>query len=413
MRFSLFVLVSVGSMIFPTTVRAQDLQAMLDAGQVREARQLLAERLADAPDSHDDRLALGVVTFLDGVQTLSSNLYRYGIRPDTARMLPMMRLPQMSNPDPDPISLAELRAVVERFNSTLVEVETTLEPIGDRPARMDLRIGTVRLDFDGDGQCEAGETLWRIYAALVTPPWDNQEPAVTDEQAESFVIGLDTADAYWLRGYCQLLSGVMDAAMAFDHSELFARTAHLWFAEPVTPYAWLKANDRPVNQWDVGRISDLVATIHLISFPLSDAGRMGEAHGHFERVVALSRQTWSAIGRETDDDNEWLPGPDQTSAIGVGMTAEQIDAWYDFLNEFEALLEGEKLLPFWRGDNPRLGVNLERCFSEPAHFDLVLWVQGTGADPFLEEGDVTEPGFWIRLNRDFGGNFPGFAFWIN
>jgi len=43
------------------------------------------------------------------------------------------------------------------------------------------------------------------------------------------------------------------------------------------------------------------------------------------------------------------------------------------------------------GVMPGPGVNLRRVFTEPREFDLVLWVQGTAAVPYLEAGEVTTP----------------------
>jgi hypothetical protein len=54
-----------------------------------------------------------------------------------------------------------------------------------------------------------------------------------------------------------------------------------------------------------------------------------------------------------------------------------------------------------------------RVFTQPKDFDLVLWVQGSGAVPYLENGDVTSPETWAEFQRVFGGRFIGFAFWIN
>ena len=90
-----------------------------------------------------------------------------------------------------------------------------------------------------------------------------------------------------------------------------------------------------------------------------------------------------------------------------------VQGWFDFLDEFESILAGRKLLPFWRGSNPRLGINLRKVFTEPRAFDLVLWVRGTAAAPYLQEGEVTSPETWRRLNRVFRGEFIGFAMWFN
>ena len=89
-----------------------------------------------------------------------------------------------------------------------------------------------------------------------------------------------------------------------------------------------------------------------------------------------------------------------------------IDDWHVFLDEAGALLDGKKLIPFWRGSDPK-GVNLRRVFLEPSRFDLVLWVQGTAATPYLERGALTRPETWNQLQRTFQGNFWGFAIWFN
>ncbi|MSR58456.1 MAG: hypothetical protein EXS05_12520 [Planctomycetaceae bacterium] len=130
-------------------------------------------------------------------------------------------------------------------------------------------------------------------------------------------------------------------------------------------------------------------------------------------MASLSRRSWDLILNETDDDHEWIPGPKQTGVIpNVHVTQEMIDGWRMFLSEAELILKGEKLVPFWRGNQPR-GVNLRKVFMQPQPFDLVMWVQGTGAAPYLEQGTLTDPAVWERLLRVFQGEFIGFAFWFN
>ena len=120
-----------------------------------------------------------------------------------------------------------------------------------------------------------------------------------------------------------------------------------------------------------------------------------------------------AIQAETDDDAEWLPNSKQAGVIpGVRVTQAMIDGWHEFLDELEAILQGEKLVPYWRVHDGR-GINLKRVFTEPKTLDLVLWVQGTAAAPYLEEGELTQAETWTRLNRLFQGQFIGFAVWFN
>ena len=80
--------------------------------------------------------------------------------------------------------------------------------------------------------------------------------------------------------------------------------------------------------------------------------------------------------------------------------------------ESPLVLDGKKLIPFWRRGSSQ-GVNLSKVFAEPKDFDLVLWVQGSGALPYLEDGEITSPETWAEFQRVFGGRFIGFAVWIN
>jgi hypothetical protein len=101
----------------------------------------------------------------------------------------------------------------------------------------------------------------------------------------------------------------------------------------------------------------------------------------------------------------------------VEVTEERMNAWLETVAEAKQVVHGKKLLPFWRGSDPKRGVNLRRVFTEPRSLDPILWVQGTAATPYLEEGPITEfasPEMLRRLNGTFGGvNFFGFAFWFN
>ena len=95
-----------------------------------------------------------------------------------------------------------------------------------------------------------------------------------------------------------------------------------------------------------------------------------------------------------------------------------IDVWLETLDEAEQVLQGKKLIPFWRGKAGERGVNLRRVFTEPRTFDPIEWVQGTAAVPYLEKGPLTklgDPHMGDRLNKAFGGpfNIIGYGFWFN
>ena len=100
--------------------------------------------------------------------------------------------------------------------------------------------------------------------------------------------------------------------------------------------------------------------------------------------------------------------------------------WFRLMDEMDQILQGKRLLPFWRGipggitpfasslpTNPELGINLRKVFTEPRPFDLVLCIQGTGLQPFLEKGPQTDPGTWQEISQAFQGQFLIFALWLN
>ncbi len=107
--------------------------------------------------------------------------------------------------------------------------------------------------------------------------------------------------------------------------------------------------------------------------------------------------------------------------LRIPITREFIDGWHGVLAEMEDLLEGRKLVPFWRdynqfdfgvqGDIPAAGrgFNLKRFFEEPTRFDLVLLLQGTAALPYVEQGNLSRPETWNNLTRVFQGQFFGFC----
>lgn len=87
-----------------------------------------------------------------------------------------------------------------------------------------------------------------------------------------------------------------------------------------------------------------------------------------------------------------------------------VTGWQRFLDEFEAVLQGKKLIPHWRFDQ---GVNLRRIFLEPTTFDIVLLIQGSAAVHYLEDGELSSGETWDQITRIFGGDFFRYFVWFN
>ena len=218
----------------------------------------------------------------------------------------------------------------------------------------------------------------------------------------------------WFRGYCHVLSALAETVLAYDESSLFDHTAHLFFEKPKTPFPFLLHRSHgSAMDYDRTSISDLLAFIHLLNFPVREPARLTAALDPLSRVPALGRESWRRIQAETDNDHEWIPNPRQTGVLPVEVTQERIDAWMKVLDETDAILAGRKLAPFWREGVGKRGVNVRRAFTEPTNLDLMLWVQGTAATPYLEEGTLTDPQVWENFNRAFSGVALGFSLYFN
>jgi hypothetical protein len=401
-----WLIASVAMVLAASPVRAieaSSFEPLLVAGKWSEAEKQLAGAVAADPKDDDARFALGTVQALQAFEGVVQGLYRYGLDPEWRSNLPFVRLPIPENPNPTPITNEDFRKLVSDFSAQLAKAEKTLAPIKSAEVKLPLAIGSYRIDVDGDGTADESESFWGIFSAVAGAP-------IAEEDAKAFVIAFDAGDVHWLRGYCNLLQALCDFFLAHDTQKLHDHTAQFFFPTAKVKYPVVLAKDD--DWWD--SIADAIAFIHMIQLPVSDAERMKSSHAHLLEVVAQSRLSWTAIKAETDDDREWIPNSNQKNAAipGVTISREMIGEWHAVLDESEAILQGKKLVPYWRPGDDR-DLNLKRVFFEPQTFDLVLWVQGSAAVPYLEKGTATSPAMWNRVQRVFGGRFGMFAVWFN
>jgi hypothetical protein len=383
----------------------------LISGDLAGGETALDAILKEHPGDVQARFGLGTVQFVRAVERLVQSFYKHGLDPDfAAGQIPFARIPVPSNPKPEPIAYEDLRAIFRTLLDDLARAEGTLALVQEDTVRLPIRFGLVRLDFDGDGKSSDEETLWRIYARLNRPAG---QPDIGANIASDFPITFDRGDVAWLRGYAHLLSAFAEIYLAHDGKVLFEHTAHLFFAQPKTPYPFLKSERKAPRNFDRPWISDVIAFIHLQRYPVMEPERMKSALKHLEAMIELSRESWKSYLAEIDNDHEWIPNPKQDTVVPGGkVTEEMVQGWHGFLDEASKILDGTTLVPFWRDAGGR-GVNFRKVFTEPRELDPILWVQGTAAMPYLENGSVTRPEFWGRLTRVFRGRFAGFALWFN
>ncbi len=385
----------------PAWAAAPDVDALLSSGNFDESVAALAAHLKEQPKDDVSRLGLGITQFVSAVQRLGQKLAVYGPQ---ARLAFVAFDVTARVPIPAaPLTYERLREINREWLDDLTRVEATLGKIESEDVKLPLHVGRVTLNL---GTAET--------RALTLLPVLRQFQLTANGREVDFVIVFDRADVDWLRGYCHLLSALSEIMLAYDGQELFDVAAHRLFKYAKIPHEFLlEPNRTPQGGWfQFEEVADVVAFIHMLRFPLVEPKRMPVALAHIEQTLSLSRQMWKRIQAETDNDREWIPGPKQTGAINVRVTQEMVDNWMRALDETEQIVQGKKLLPFWRGKATR-GVNLRKAFLEPRQLDIVLWIQGTAAIPYLEEGELTRPDTWQQINRAFGGQFIGFGFWFN
>jgi hypothetical protein len=95
----------------------------------------------------------------------------------------------------------------------------------------------------------------------------------------------------------------------------------------------------------------------------------------------------------------------------VLVTDAMVKSWLKSLDEIALILDGKKNIPFWRDE--KLSINFAKIFTEPRPFDLVSWIQGTAATPYLEKGNTTDARVWNEMVNAFGSNLFSFVVWFN
>ncbi|MCL4187811.1 MAG: hypothetical protein KJZ85_09390 [Rhodobacteraceae bacterium] len=457
-----------------TAAPAQDafapaFEGLLMEGRIAAAAGAAEARLAARPDDHAARFALGLAQFLSAVEGLGRGLHRHGLansfHNDPGMLVfgggvPFLRLPVPDNPDPEPVTYEALRAVLARFVDDLALAEATLATVPDAGFDLPLRVPAIRLDLDGDGAGAETESVAAIFLAVTGGSFSPEAAGWGASAAAGRTppVGLDQSDAPWLQAYCHLLSALTDVLLAHDWRAGFETAFHDAFPATRLPSSGLRDEERRLaaqlgpeppdftwtgERWNhaemkawrawldtpagqaraawlaaqetamFGTFADIAAFVHLMHWPVVEPARMAAARQHLLRMAGLSRENWRRIRAETDDRREWLPGPHQTNLMpALRITEATVLGWELFLDEFEAVLTGERLVPHWRLAYGR-GINLRRMFDEPATFDPLLIAQGSAVLPYVEDGEtVSAETVWTILDMLEGGLL-GYFIWFN
>ena len=339
-------------------------------------------RLAALPTpTPDDLFALGGVQFLRAIELSFQDRWRQGMT-DRTGLMPLLRLPMDDNPNPAAFDPAAVVGIFIHAGAKLEQAKATLTRIDDSAA-VDVRIDLddLWLDINANAARDPGEGMADILGA---------QALGGNETTHLPSVHFDTADAAWLAAYADLLTAICDLARAYDPTEPLARITKTHDAMaalgPLTPDPFFGGGD-----YDPTRLDglDLVAVIIAILNQQPDKARMASARTHMLAMVAENRLFWQRVAAETDDNHEWLPNDHQRSALGVDLPPGTGPTWLAVLADLEAVLNGDKLLPFWRA-GPPAGLNMRKFFENPGPIDLAGWIQGWAVVPYLEKGTVVD-----------------------
>ncbi|WP_027834517.1 hypothetical protein [Maritalea myrionectae] len=377
------------------------------AAQPSELSAILAEQgvssgldyAAEQENSARKSFMLGALHTLDAVQYMLHSRYENysGRLPLVPGGQTVLRVNPNSEFDPAFIEIG-LTGALER----LAEAERALADIGEDELALTIDLNDVWFDVDKDGVRAPDESMGMFMAGF----FDMRQAA----DVELPIVQFDRADAQWLLAYTRVMQGMAEMVLSVDPTSAIKKVT-----DGSTRMRELGILERDPIFGDEN-IIDTIAIIVTALHGQPEVARTQKALTHFQGMIAANKEFWRLVALEEDDQAEWLPNPNQSSAFGVPVTKEVADGWQDVLAELDAVLAGEALVPFWRiegRDDTQVGININKLLTNPGDFDLLLMVHGAAFAPFMEKGRVVDTDVMQRFSRMTGGQAGMFALWFN
>ncbi len=371
-------------------------QEIMASDGLTAADAALSARDASAGNS----FALGSVRFLRAIEHILQ--VRYANYEGQLEIIPGMRTALPENPD----GAFDPAFFVNAMEGALVQLsgaEAALKPAIAGEFAVEVDLNDIWLDVNADGKRQDWEALTELLGAT----------DVLMEEAEGFdgVIRFDTADAEWLAAYVHLVSGMAELSLSLDPTPAIEEV----YSARLKMDAFGVVPD-PLFGSD-GEI-DRLAAVLLALEGVPDKTRTRAALAHFKSMIERNRAFWAEVMTETDNDREWLPNPAQQSVFGVEVTEELAESWQAVLGEIELMLNGERLIPWWRLETPYgaevgVGIDIQSLLTNPGDFDAIRLLQGTTFVPHLKRGRLASNDAFDSFSTLARGNGLLFAVWLN
>lgn len=388
--------------LLPQTVVAQTLTAEIGTNGLTATE----ARLAALPAPTDaDRFALGGVRFLGVVEHALQQRWKIGLT-DNMSMLPFLHLPIEENPNPDAFEPAVIASI---FRDAAAGMDAARAPLAQIPEASDfgleINLADLWFDINANQTRDPGEDMLAVAGPMIMGwQWGERDPATPAP-----VIRFDVADAAWLSAYTHLLGGISETVLAYDPTAALTKTltsrAEMAKLAPIEPDLFFGSQ----SNFDA---VDMIATVLGTLNQSPDTARATAAHDHFLAMIDDNRDFWARVALETDNEREFLPNDSQKSALGIEVPQGTGKMWLAVLTDFEKLLKGEVLVPYWRlGDGA--GVNVGRMFTDPRPIDVAGWIQGADALPYLQKGPAVSAASWSAFEQMLGGEAMLFTLFLN
>jgi len=354
-----------------------DYSALIRDQGLSGARATIAS-IADPTAS--DRFALGGVLFLGALERALQTRWQVGLS-DTSLLqgLPVLRLPIPENPAPRPFDPAMIESLFATMQGDLATAIAMIAPVtDDDDLAVTISTGDLWFDINMNATRDPGEAFGDVAGTFLRPGFMPATPA------PEVTIRFDTADAAWLSAYAHMLSAFSEAVLALSPTDTIARVIAARDAmQAISPDA--ATSPAEPGMTEAGQIADLVATLVGSIEQRPDPARTAALRDHLLALIADNRSFWRRVARETDNDAEWIPNKNQSSALPLDFPPETGERWLAILADAEAVLKGDLLIPYWRLA-PDAGINLARLLAEPPELDIVGMIQGETLLPYMERG---------------------------